>query len=152
MNKLFIAIIILAAVGGAGWWYYGQEQNTAPMPEAVREIPSAPAASAPEQTTITYTDTGFSPAAVTVKKGNTVMFKNESSRDSWPASAMHPTHMMYPGTDIKQCGTGAAADMFDACRGLKPGESWNFMFNESGKWGYHDHMNAKHFGSITVTE
>ena len=38
------------------------------------------------------------------KKG-TVIWKNESSNPMWTASAMHPTHKVYPGTDISACGT-----------------------------------------------
>lgn len=101
---------------------------------------------------VSFTDQGFNPKAVSIKKGDSVLFVNEAESDTWPASAMHPTHTVYPNSDIKKCGTSEAAGMFDACRGLKTGETWAFQFNEIGKWNYHDHLNAKQFGSIEVTE
>ena len=43
-----------------------------------------------ETNTVVFTDSGFSPAALTVRVGDTVVFENRSSMDFWPASAMHP--------------------------------------------------------------
>jgi len=40
--------------------------------------------------------------------------------------------------------------IFDACGGLKTGESWSFTFGEVGEWKYHDHLIAGHFGTVTV--
>ena len=51
------------------------------------------------RTVVTYTDTGFAPLSVTIKKGTTVTFVNESSRGMWVASAVHPTHQLLPGFD-----------------------------------------------------
>lgn len=97
---------------------------------------------------ITANDSGFSPATVTIKKGDTVMFMNGGTRPVWPASAMHPTHKVYPGTDIANCGSGMM--MFDACKGIPAGGEWSFTFNNAGTWGYHDHLNSSHFGKIVV--
>ena len=63
---------------------------------------------------------------------------------------MHPTHKVYPGSDIEKCGTAEESNIFDACRGLKEGESYEFTFNEKGSWRYHDHLNIKNTGSIIV--
>ncbi len=103
-----------------------------------------------ETTEVIYTDSGFSPKEITVAKGATVVFKNESSSDFWPASAMHPTHTVYPGSDIKKCGTSEEVNIFDACKGIAPGGSYSFIFNQVGKWDYHDHLRASNFGSIVV--
>ncbi|KKT43481.1 MAG: Plastocyanin [Candidatus Wolfebacteria bacterium GW2011_GWE2_44_13] len=90
------------------------------------------------QSTVTYTATGFSPAPLTVKIGETVMFKNESVNPMWVASAPHPAHTDYPE--------------FDAMKAIMPGESYSFTFNKIGTWKYHNHMNATQYGSIMVTE
>ncbi len=100
--------------------------------------------------TISATAEGFVPASVTVKKGTVVVFRNDGATSVWPASAMHPTHKVYPGSDIAKCGTAEAGMMFDACAGIAPGGTWSFMFNETGTWKYHDHLNVRHFGSVTV--
>lgn len=98
--------------------------------------------------TITYTDSGFSPSTLNISAGTTVKFVNNSSLSVWPASAMHPTHKEYPGSDIVKCVTGEI--IFDACRGIAPGESWSFTFDIKGAWKYHDHLKASNFGTITV--
>ncbi len=91
-------------------------------------------------------DSGFEPKEVTIKKGATVRFVNNSARDSWPASAIHPTHSIYPQKSASDC----LGSSFDACRGLKPGEFWEFTFNVAGTWRFHDHLNASKTGSIIV--
>lgn len=93
---------------------------------------------------ITYTDSGFSPSPLAVKAGETVLYKNESSRSFWPASASHPTHAVYLVYG------GCINSIFDACKAYDPGESWSFTFTVKGTWGYHDHINPSYFGSVVV--
>ena len=160
MSKTIFVVIIVAAVVGGIWWYMQQGGSPAPMmPSAYEQKQAGQSA---DQTTdpdvalsgevkiqpviIRYTDAGFSPVAISVKKGTTVAFKNDSGQDTWPASAIHPTHQSYPTTG------GCMGSTFDACRGLKPGESWDFTFDTAGKWNYHDHLHARQFGSVTVEE
>lgn len=97
-------------------------------------------------TTVTFSDSGYAPATVTIKKGVTVTFVNASARSTWPASAFHPTHTVYPTTG------GCLGSMFDACRGLGNGESWTFTFDQAGSWKYHDHLNPSFRGTIEVKE
>lgn len=156
LNQLFFAdraVISLSQPSG--------EKAVAPIVGSGEPGPSA-AMSIPESnvkeavvnsvaaTIITYTDSGFSPASITIKKGETVTFKNKSSRSFWPASAMHPTHTVYPGSDIKKCGTSDEPNIFDACHGIEQGAEWSFRFNNVGTWNYHDHLNASKYGSIVV--
>lgn len=101
--------------------------------------------------TVVFTEAGFTPKELAIKKGETVTFVNESAGEVWPASAMHPTHTGYPGSDFKKCGTAEQGTIFDACAGIKPGASWSFTFNEVGAWRYHDHMNAKNTGLVGVS-
>ena len=101
---------------------------------------------------VVYSDEGYTPKELTIKKGDRVTFRNESARDSWPASAMHPSHTAYPGSSIGKCGTAEESQIFDACRGLKQGEEWSFVFDEVGTWGYHNHLNSSMFGKIIVQE
>src|SRR5690242_16140607 len=42
--------------------------------------------------TVTMTASGFSPATVTIGKGGTVTFVNQSGEDMWVASNPHPVH------------------------------------------------------------
>ena len=101
-----------------------------------------------EAKTIEITTSRFSPNTLEVSKGTAVVFVNKGSSLSWPASAMHPTHTVYPGSGIDKCGTGE--EIFDACIGLEEGESWIFVFGEIGEWKYHDHLNPGKTGTVVV--
>ena len=46
--------------------------------------------------TVEMTSTGFSPNSISIKAGDTVTFVNKDTTQHWPASAMHPTHSIYP--------------------------------------------------------
>lgn len=95
--------------------------------------------------TIEITDKGFVPNKVSINKGQTVAFVNRDMRLHWPASGNHPTHSVYPETG------GCIGSSFDACRGLKTGETYTFTFNQVGTWGVHDHLNPfGFFASIEV--
>jgi plastocyanin len=102
------------------------------------------------EVTIKITNNGFVPKEIEITKGTKVTWVNESSNPSWPASAVHPTHRVYPGSGIEKCGTSEEKNIFDACRNLKPGEKWSFTFNKVGEWYYHDHSNPSFTGEITV--
>ena len=112
------------------------------MPDAAaNEEQTAPADS---DNTVKITSSGFEPKTLTVKAGTTVTFVNEDSNKHWPASAMHPTHAVYPESG------GCIGSKFDACKGLAQGESFSFTFNEKGSWKYHDHLNVPSTGTIAV--
>ncbi len=87
---------------------------------------------------VTIKDDAFEPALLTVKKNSRVVFKNESSEPRWPASDLHPTHGIYPE--------------FDPLKELAPGEEWAFVFEKPGKWKFHDHLESKIKGIVTVTK
>ena len=116
-----------------------QEQKT-PQPQDKTPEPSA----AETANVIIYSDSGYAPNSITVKAGESVTYKNQSSRAMWPASAMHPTHRVYPTTG------GGLGSTFDACRGVLAGGSWTFTFDIAGTWKYHDHLNPSASNSGTV--
>jgi len=85
---------------------------------------------------ITKTDRGFVPETVVIDAGTTVVFTNETERDSWPASDSHPTHQLLPEFDPK---TPRA-----------PGTNWSFTFERPGVWEFHDHLDSAFTGRIVV--
>ena len=105
-----------------------------------------------EGVVITYSVDGFTPAKVTIKKSDKVTWKNNSAIQMWPATAMHPTHRIYPGSGIEKCGTPEATSIFDACKGIVAGGSYSFTFDEIGTWNYHDHLTLGKYGSVVVEE
>jgi len=96
---------------------------------------------------VTYNSSGFSPSEVRIPRGGTVVFRDSGTGNMWVASAMHPTHTNYPGSDIDLCGTAQEAGIFDQC---DTGAEFRFMFNETGTWPYHNHTQASHFGRVIV--
>lgn len=133
-----------------GWVSATQDDISPASPSVGVEVPSGIAVEPVTVYTVRVTANGFEPSSLTVKKGNSVTWLNESGREVWPASAVHPTHTAYPGSGVEKCGTAEAATIFDACGGIANGSSWSFVFNEAGTWKYHDHLRATVFGSITV--
>ena len=97
---------------------------------------------------VTYSDDGFNPISVTIKKGQTVEFVNESEseRNMWPASNSHPSHTIYPEKTDSDC----LGSSFDACERIAPEESWSFTFESVGSWKYHDHLKPKQTAIIIV--
>lgn len=103
------------------------------------ECRSAPQSEAPSETRVTIdADGNFSPASAKVKKDRKVIWTNRSQHSVWPASALHPTHQVYPG--------------FDALRGIGFGEEYSFKFDRLGTWIYHDHLNPSKTGTVEVVE
>jgi plastocyanin len=102
------------------------------------------------ETVILIFDDGYEPKNVTIPQGTKVIFENVGSFDHWPATNIHPTHTIYPNSGIDSCGTNQGDVMFDSCRGIPPGGSYNFLFHHEGTWRYHDHLNTHNGGKIIV--
>lgn len=88
--------------------------------------------------TVSMTDTGISPAQITVKSGTTITFVNNGTQPHWPASDPHPIHTDLPG--------------FDAKRGLATGDLYRFTFTKVGTFGMHDHLHPAFHATITVQQ
>lgn len=150
-NKILVSVLVLIVAIVGGYFLLKGGEVQAPVDEIPVSGMPVPGSETPEmvvtpatENIITYTDAGYSPSALTVKVGDTVVFKNESADNMWPASAMHPTHAVYPTTG------GCFGSTFDACRGVLPGDSWSFKFDIAGTWKYHDHLKPSVFGTIVV--
>ncbi|MFQ5541018.1 MAG: hypothetical protein ACE5F4_02130 [Candidatus Paceibacteria bacterium] len=118
-----------------------QTEDTAEPPPA-----GAPAGT-PTVVTVMYSSNGFSPSTVSVPQGGTVQFISEDGSAMWVASAQHPTHTVYAGTTLSEHCTTSANDAFDQCA---TGEVYEFTFDKSGTWNYHNHVRASHFGTVVV--
>lgn len=99
---------------------------------------------APAPIVISYDGKAYAPATVDAKKGDLIMFVNKGTGEMWPASAMHPTHAVYPTTG------GCIGSTFDACAGIPAGGSWSFVFDQAGAWKYHDHLQPSVRGTVNV--
>lgn len=99
---------------------------------------------AEETTVVRYDGVTFSPQTIKVKTGSKVYFINESraERPMYIATDDHPTHQQYAGFDA-----AAVKNKFPA-----PGENFEFVFEDKGRWGYHDHNFPSARGIIIVEQ
>lgn len=143
MNKTILGVIVVVVVIGVVFFMNNKadaptdsQNQTTPTPNPT---PSpTPVSTTPQTFDVSMTDAAYAPAALTIKKGDTVKFTNNGTKLNWPASAPHPTHTDYPEFDPKV--------------GVAVGQSWSFTFTKTGTWRYHDHLNPTRFGSVVVTE
>lgn len=110
--------------------------ETAAQTTPTIQEPTAPDGNDVQVYEIAFDGNAYTPSTLTIKNGDIVVFKNNSSKDFWPASARHPDHLEYPE--------------FDPKKGIAAGETWQFKFTKSGAWGFHDHLTPSAFGKITV--
>lgn len=86
--------------------------------------------------TIVLTPTGFYPRLVYISVGDRVTFRSTSGNAFWPASNVHPSHLIYPE--------------FDPKRPIAASASYSFVFKSSGSFRYHDHLDPRNYGTIVV--
>ncbi|OHA09282.1 MAG: hypothetical protein A3B37_03900 [Candidatus Sungbacteria bacterium RIFCSPLOWO2_01_FULL_59_16] len=111
-------------------------ETPAPTPPSPTPTPSPTGAPQGKIYRIIMDNKGFTPTRITVKAGDTVVFDNRDTRDRWPASDLHPTHLLCLG--------------FDAQGGIAPGSSYAYAFPEATTCTLHDHLFPKFVGAITV--
>lgn len=111
------AIVLCAAI------YYASLPRTADM-------------TARPEVVIVLGKSGFSPRTAYISRGTRVTFKTSEGAPFWPASAVHPSHGVYPE--------------FDPRRPLAADESWSFVFYKDGHWDFHDHLDATKTGVVIV--
>lgn len=153
MNQKYVisVVVIIVVVLLAIVLISKNNENTAlaPVASGTPIVSSTPSPSAPADSnlaqdtsskiTVRYGTSGFSPLVVTVKKGQTVEFVNESGAGMSVASDPHPSHSIYPE--------------FDQYKTSYKGQtSFIFTFDKLGSWKYHNHANSSHTGTIIVTE
>lgn len=133
MNKNLLAIggiVVVILVGGAGFMMRNNQPTTTPAP--------TPTVATIEEPIVELSDSGFSPATVTVKQGQKVKFVNSSAGKMSVASNPHPTHTIYPEFDQYKTSQRGMAQ-------------FEFTFEKVGTWGYHNHANPSQTGTIIVT-
>ena len=93
----------------------------------------------PSAATVTFSDSGVSPATVTIKSGESITWVNSGSKAVGVASAPHPTH-----TDNRELTNGQSV------LEIAPGASATATLTKTGNWGFHDHLNPSVGGKVSV--
>ena len=136
-------LAIVLVIGGIITFGNKKDNNTN---QAATTNTSAPASNSTDTTNtttqpaaatavISYNGNLFSPSQVTIKKGDTVSVKNDSSVEVDFESDPHPTHTSEP-----ELNAGI----------IMPGQSQSFTVTRVGSWGYHNHLNQTQTGTIVV--
>lgn len=135
-------MVILALLAGGIYFLTQKSADTAPeqleelQEQGQSNLDGSSGDEAEQGISVTYNESGYSPAKITIKKGTKVTFVNNSSRSMWTASDPHPVH-----TDHSD---------FDPRKGSGRGDSYSYSFNESGTYNYHNHLFTSHRGSVVV--
>jgi len=133
-----LAVVIVGILAVSTWTAREDAGDSVPFSNDApgTGAPDGSGTSADEEYVVTYTDDGFSPSSTSIELGETVTFRNESSRDMWVASAPHPQHTDHPEFDMKESEPN--------------GGTYSFTFDKAGEWKFHNHLFPSHFGSVNV--
>jgi len=124
--------------------YTGPEPGAESSEET--EPPPEPEPPTFQTVVVEYTSSGFNPQVITINQGDTVRFSNVGNQNVWVSSSPHPSHYLYPEKSSSDC----LGSSFDSCAIFSTGSSWEFTFNSTGSWGYHNHTRAGKTGTIVV--
>ena len=127
-----IAVVLVVASVVA---FNHKKQNTNTLPSSSSDSSNTTARSSAATAAISYNGSLFSPSQVTIKKGDTIVIKNNSSNAVDFESDPHPIHTAEPELNIG---------------GIEPGKSRSFVLSRVGSWGYHNHLNSSQTGTIIV--
>lgn len=137
MNKVLIGIVALIVVIGAVILLTNnksQKQTVIPSPTAQSQMQASPSAKMAEAT-VTLTRSGFNPQTLTIKAGTKVTWVNHSGETATVNSDPHPTHTLWPFLNL-----GSFDD----------GGSVSVVFDKTGTYTYHNHLNPSETGTVIV--
>ncbi len=123
------------------------EQVPIEIPPAMPEDLIAVQDERPFQHLVSYTDRGFEPAYLVIKKNDTVRFSNNSSGELWVSATAASSESIYPGTG-NECGQST----LDSCALIEHGRYWQFTFDRAGTWGIQNNSLVDMKGSVQVRE
>lgn len=130
--KILIFVIVLGVSSYLTYYFTNNKTISVEDREQINKMISE------QQNIVIYTNEGFEPRELEIKKGETIKFINMSDRKMWVASNDHPSHNIYPEFDQK--------DIV-----VRNGE-YEFIFERTGIWEYHNHLFSSHEATITVLE
>jgi len=145
MTKWFAVAIIIVIVLVGGYFIFAKN-STAPSTPVPTQTQAQATTVPPDQMTgtskamteesmVTLTSSGFSPASLTVKTGTKVTWKNTSGEAATVNSDPHPTHTDYPPLNLGS---------------FQNGGTLSLIFDKAGTYGYHNHFNPSERGTIIV--
>lgn len=111
-------LLVVVALGVAAWMWWVNNNN-----KIAEETPTVMAS---------ITDSGFTPATITIKKGQDVTWTNQG----------RAAYQIVADQNNPQG--------FKTSEALNPNDSYSFTFEDSGTYSYHDPANIDRKGTIIV--
>lgn len=84
---------------------------------------------------VTVDASGFNPQTLTVQPGTRVVWTNNSGGAVTVNSDVHPTHLLFPFLNLGEFDNGSSVSV---------------VFEKSGKYTYHNHLNPSQTGTVIV--
>lgn len=132
MNKYLVGLVVIILLGFGAYFLF---RNQAVAPSPVSPASVTPNSNQQTQTAVTLTASGFAPATLTIKAGQTVTWINQSGQEATVNSNPHPVHTDYPPLNLGSFANGASLQL---------------TFPTPGTYGYHNHLNPSESGTIIV--
>ncbi len=141
MRNLVIGVVVVAVLLLGGYLLMnGSKKPTSSNNSSTNTNTSTNnSTTASDSVTVTYTDSGFTPSSVTLKKGGTLTWKNDASDQVQIGVNPHPVH-----TGNRAITNG------EFTLDLNPGDTKTITINDTGTFGYHDHLDPTISGTIIV--
>lgn len=139
-NVLMIVIIVLVVVAGVLLaWYFMQEEDATNTNTVTNTVTNTTGLNMekeiPVKGVIWIVDGSFNPSVITIEAGDTVTWINKDEIDRQVASDPYPSH-----TDLPEL----VSDV------LTNGDEYEFTFDKTGAWVYHDNLNPISKGTVIV--
>lgn len=133
-KKVLIAFILILVLGGTFAVLALKTQK--PVNKEIKEKPEA--INVQTEVNVSVQKIGFMPAVIKVRKGQTVTWTNNDTKLHRVSSDPHPLHNGLFG--------------FDSVEPLGKNETYSFIFEKTGKFTYHDHLNPLKFKGMVIVE
>lgn len=135
MKKITVIAVVLVVVAVGAFLLLSKNMETPTPPVALDTSSPQVAAVLNEQNIVTLSENGFSPASITVKVGESVVWENMSGSMATIDSNPHPVHTSYEPLNLGEFPDGRAISL---------------TFSQAGTYNYHNHLNSSQTGTIIV--
>lgn len=136
-NKLVWGIVVILVLGAGAMLLLNNKANNQPAQTVDQTQNATPTQEVKptEEVNVTVSASGYTPKTITVKRGAKVVWKNTSGGPVTVNSDAHPTHLLWPFLNLGK---------------FEDGSSVSVVFEKSGTYTYHNHLDASMVGTVIV--
>lgn len=132
---LVVLIIIVLVLAGSGLYLWERKSYTKPQIEPFRLVKTEKSR---EEAAVEITRTGFVPQTIRLRSGGMINFINKDTNPHQIMSDPHPGHTLYPFLNTDEV--------------LNKDGSVALIFEKSGTYTYHDHLNPLEYQGTVIVE